>query len=221
MAVITAGLYPHVAVLKPGRTNLSCRNEKRVKIHISSLNFKQGGGRGGGGGGSQGRAGGELPTWMVYQEAVRGYNVVKLQVTTPTSPCALTLLCCDMGNATAALAAQDAAKSAAATQRKIEQVREECNTSWRASELPFRTSHLTIPVLSLLPPPCRPLPQRCSKSKAISRALLQRRQPLNPPPLSPSSSSRASTSGSRFMSQGASLPSSKRCVSVCTSHSSR
>jgi len=58
MAVIAAGLYPHVAVLKPGRTNLSCRNENRVKIHISSLNFKQGGGRGGGGGGQ--RTGGEL-----------------------------------------------------------------------------------------------------------------------------------------------------------------
>jgi len=58
---------------------------------------------------------------MVYQEAVRGNNVVKLQVTTPTSPCALTLLCMDLGNATAAAALADVAKAEATKQRRIEQ----------------------------------------------------------------------------------------------------
>ena len=85
LTVITAGLYPNVAVVKPGRKTLSCRDAKTVKIHISSLNHRV-----------QIAEGANPQHWFVFQEALKGANLnIQLQMTSPTNPYALLLVCFD------------------------------------------------------------------------------------------------------------------------------
>lgn len=93
VAVICAGLYPNVAMRQPGRRHFSCWTEKKVRVHLNSVNSSK---RSAGDRKHGEEAGAADLEWLVFQRCTRGLEMVNLEMTTVVSPFALVLFCGDL-----------------------------------------------------------------------------------------------------------------------------